>query len=590
MRRSIFFKIFAGYALTTIFLSGLILAFSFAEIREFYIEGATKDLKNLGTALETAATPLLLEKNYRRLDVFVKKVGKDITTRVTIIAPDGMVLADSEKDPATMENHRTRTEVAQALEGNVGKFLRVSDTLKEEMLYVAIPVKDQDKTVAVLRLSLFLKEMNQVLSRLKTKVLEVTLIILGLSLCGALIFARSLSKPISELSSAAKKVAAQDFNVRVFLKNQDELKDLADSFNSMVTQIKALFSELTHQKGELTSIISSLQEGLLVLGRDDRVLLSNESFEKITSDAALQGKYYWEVFREPQFDQLIKKVRDTRANCTEEIEFNTRVFLCSATYLESEGEIAMVFHDITGIKNLERVKTDFVLNVSHELRTPLTAIKGFAETLHDTVKDEEARHYVSVISRNTDRLINIIKDLLSLSHLEAKGMEPELSEVDLKDLVAGVLKIFEARAKEKNLYLRLTSDQTLRRMQADPFRLEQMFINLIDNAVKYSEKGGIDIILDRTEEGVAVIVRDTGIGISHEHLSRIFERFYVADKSRSKKVGGTGLGLSIVKHVVLAHKGSIEVESTLGKGTTFTITLPVPGSAGEVESGRTPGS
>jgi two-component system phosphate regulon sensor histidine kinase PhoR len=571
---------FTGYALIAVVLSGLILAFSFTWIRNFYVESAARDLKNLATALETSAIPLVLGKKYHDLDGLAKKVGKEINTRITFIAPDGRVLADSEADPAAMENHRTRTEVAQALEGKTGRFLRQSDTLKEEMLYVALPVTQGGKVVAVVRLSLFLKAMNTALSRITGQILLITFIILGLSLFGALLFSRRLTKPIRQLGAASRKVANQDFNVRVLLKSRDELKDLADNFNSMVAQIRNLFAELTHQKEELTSIISSLQEGLLVLDRDDRVLLYNESFRGLTDEGiGIGGKYYWEIFREPRFDELVRKVRRNRVNRMEEIEFGKRIFLCSATLLKSEEEIALVFHDITQTKILERVKTDFVLNVSHELRTPLTAIKGFAEALEESARDEETRHYVEIISRNTNRLIHIINDLLTISRLEAKDVELDFSAVDLKELTANVIKIFVTRIEEKNLYLRLSAEEDLPVIEGDPFRLEQMLINLIDNGVKYSETGGIDISLAKRAGKVAIVVKDTGIGIPREHLSRIFERFYVVDKSRSKKMGGTGLGLSIVKHVVMLHKGSIEVESIMGKGTVFTILLPLPRTA-----------
>ena len=575
MRRSIFFKIFGGYLLVTIVLSGLILAISFAGIRQFYIESATRDLKNLGVAIETSATPLITEKNYKALDSLVKRIGKEIRTRITIISPDGTVLADSEADPRRMENHGTRTEIAQALEGRTGRFLRLSGTLKEEMLYVALPMNAGNATIGVVRLSLFLKEMNQALNQLKARIGIITLVILCVALAAALFFSRGLSRPIRELSEASRRVADQDFDVRVFLKNRDEIRDLADSFNSMVAQIRTLFAELTHQKGELTSIISSLQEGLLVLDRDDRVLLCNDSFRKIISDGVIEGRFFWEVFREPRFDEMIRRVRTAGQNLMEEIEFRKKVYLCSATFLESEAEIVMVFHDITRIKNVERMKTDFVLNVSHELRTPLTAIKGFAETLQEEVTEEQAAHYVSIIRRNTDRLINIINDLLSISELEAPGVDRQLNRVDLRDLVGHVIKTFDQRVRQKNLYLRLETTEGLPVIQGDSFRLEQMFINLIDNAVKYSEKGGINVILAPDKQGVSITVKDTGIGIAQEHLARIFERFYVADKSRSRKLGGTGLGLSIVKHVVMMHKGTIEVESALGVGSTFTITLPL---------------
>jgi two-component system phosphate regulon sensor histidine kinase PhoR len=574
MRKSIFLKIFSGYLVVIIILSGLILALSFTTIRNYYIDTTEKHLKDLGIVLKVQITPLLYEKKFQELDTFIKKLGKEIHTRITIVAPDGVVLSDSEENPKSMDNHRTRTEIAQALEGNIGRFLRVSETLKEQMLYIALPVEKDKKILGVLRLSLFLKDINTVISHTRNKILQISLLIITISLLIALIFSRSLSKPIKELSAAAKRIANEDFSARVLLKNNDELKELADSFNSMAVRMKTLFDELSRQKEELNSVISSLQEGFLVLDRDEKVLLSNYSFKKIIQNNIVEEKFYWETFREPKFDELIKKIRGTKSNFTEEISLNNRVFLCSATFLGTKEEIAVVFHDITDIKNLEKIKTDFVSNISHELRTPLAAIKGFAETLDDKMHSTENKHYLDIIRRNTDRLINIINDLLFLSELEEKSTKLELVEVDLKIIVENITKIFEQRLKEKSLFLNLDVEINLPPVKADPFKLEQMFINLIDNAVKYTENGGINISLKSKGDKVEITIEDTGIGIPEDHLPRIFERFYVVDKSRSKKLGGTGLGLSIVKHVVLLHNGNIDVESSLGKWTKFVIMLP----------------
>ncbi|MCX5810579.1 MAG: ATP-binding protein, partial [Proteobacteria bacterium] len=236
-------------------------------------------------------------------------------------------------------------------------------------------------------------------------------------------------------------------------------------------------------------------------------------------------------------------------------------------------ETIVLLHDITDFKNLERMKKEFIANISHELRTPLTAIKGFVETLEDE-EDVKNKRYLEIIKRHADRLIHIVGDLLLLSENEEKGAELELEEVSLKNIIENVLKIFENRAKEKNININVTIQDTLPFIQADPFKLEQMFINLIDNAIKYTEEGEITISITENNGLIVINVRDTGIGISNEYLPRIFERFYVVDKSRSKRLGGTGLGLSIVKHIVNLHGGTIDVESTPGKGTQFIITLP----------------
>ena len=258
---------------------------------------------------------------------------------------------------------------------------------------------------------------------------------------------------------------------------------------------------------------------------------------------------------------------------SEELELNDRIYLCSATFLEAREETIVIFHDITERKNVEKMKRDFVVNVSHELRTPLTAIKGYVETLEEEV-DKKGRRYVEVIKRNTERLIAIVQDLLLLSELEEKE-SLEIEKVNIKEIVENVIRISEHKLKEKKLDFRVNIENDIPPLRADFFKLEQMFVNLIDNAIKYTEKGEISVSAKHDQEKIIIEIKDTGIGIPKEHLNRIFERFYVVDKSRSRKLGGTGLGLSIVKHIVILHKGKIDVESTAGAGTKFTVTLPL---------------
>lgn len=574
MKKSIFVKVFCAYFLMVVTLSALILIFSFKTIRNHYLATLTHDLKNLGTTLLLKATPLLAENHFEELDALVKRLGQDISTRITIIDPVGVVVADSEKNPKLMENHKTRPEILQVLEGKIGTSLRFSTTVKEEMLYVALPIELNGNIVGVLRVSLFLKDINRLLSTLKTHIIYSALIIALISLLGALIFSRSLSKPIRELSNASRKVASGDFNVRVFLKNKDELRELADSFNYMTDQIRTLFTQLSRQKEELDSIISSIQEGLLVFDKNGKILLTNESFKKIVQSSDIEGKFYWEVVREPHFGELIKRVRDEKRNYTEEVALHDKIFLCSTTFLGTREEIVVILYDITEMKNIEKIKKDFVVNISHELRTPLTAIKGFVETLEEEI-DEKNRHYVDIIRKHTDRLINIVKDLLTLSELEEKGTTLELEEVHLGNMMERVFKIFDPQMREKKLMRELKVEDALPFIKADSFKLEQAFVNLIDNAVKYTEQGKITLSLKQRDNQVMIEVEDTGIGIPDEHIPRIFERFYVVDKSRSKRLGGTGLGLSIVKHIVHLHNGTIDVKSTPNQGTTFSITLPI---------------
>jgi Signal transduction histidine kinase len=541
--------------------------------KNFYISSVTDELKLLGNALESEVAPYLEEKRFQALDALVKDLGRKIKTRITIIDTQGVVLADSQKDPKLMENHRNRPEIIQALTDSVGSFSRYSTTIKEDLLYVALPVRKDGKTIAVLRLSVLLKDLHNLLAILQKEILKSELIIILACLIGVFIFLKNLTRPIKKLTIGFQKVASGDFEAKVFLKRNDEVKQLADSFNLMTDQIKTLFEELSFQKENLNSIFASIQEGFAVLDEKGRIILSNESFKRITQTKLTGGKLYWEVIRDVKFGELIKKVRENKRNLSEEIELNGKVYLSSATFLTPREQIVIVFSDITETKNMEKIKRDFVVNVSHELRTPLTAIKGFAETLEEEV-DENAKTYAEVIKKNTDRLINIVQDLLLLSELEEKGSKRESEDVNLKHLVENVIRIFKSRLTEKGLDFQLKVENGLPVLKGDSFKLEQMLINLLDNAIKYTEKGKIVLALKRKDETVEIIIEDTGIGIPKEHLSRIFERFYVVDKSRSKKLGGTGLGLSIVKHIVLSHKGTIAVESSLTKGTRFTIRLP----------------
>jgi two-component system phosphate regulon sensor histidine kinase PhoR len=372
---------------------------------------------------------------------------------------------------------------------------------------------------------------------------------------------------------AAKNFAKGEFRTRVYLQAGGELKELETSFNEMAGTMEGLFGKLSRRNEELDTIVSSIQEILLVLDKNGRIKLTNESFKKALGNEDVQDKFYWEVMRCPDFSDLIKKVMEERKHLTQEIGFMDKNYLCSVTFLTSKEGMVAVLYDITELKNLEQMKKDFVANMSHELRTPLTAIKGFVETLEE---EEEIKnvHYLEIIKRHTDRLMNIVNDLLVLSELEQTDSALVIENVNLANLAENILKVFEHGAKEKGIQLKLVAGKDRKTIQADPFKLEQMFINLLDNAIKYTERGEVSIALKQTDSQSIIEISDTGIGIPASHLPRIFERFYVVDKSRSKKLGGTGLGLSIVKHIVLLHGGTIDVESAQGIGTKFTIVLP----------------
>jgi len=389
--------------------------------------------------------------------------------------------------------------------------------------------------------------------------------------------ARGTVRPIRELNAAFRKLSAGDFDVRVMPGKRGRLRELGDDFNDMAFRTKTLVAELRQQREALDAIVASIQEGLAVIDSSGQIGLANASFRKLAGEPQVEGRYYWEVIREPDFIELVRSVTSENPTAARQIEISDQGFACSASYLPAAQRVVLTCHNNSDVARAARMKRDFVQNVSHELRTPLTAIKGFAETMEATI-DRDNRPYLETIIRNTDRLVNLVQDLLTLSELEERGTELQIEDVDLPEVAGQMVKLFEARAASKGLRLALTvsgSPSEPPVLKADRFKLEQVFINLLDNAVKYTEKGAVEVAIRRGEAAATIEVRDTGPGIAPEHLPRLFERFYVVDKGRSRQLGGTGLGLSIVKHIVLLHGGEVAVRSTPGAGTTVTVTLPV---------------
>jgi two-component system phosphate regulon sensor histidine kinase PhoR len=338
----------------------------------------------------------------------------------------------------------------------------------------------------------------------------------------------------------------------------------------MVSQLKTLVTDLTVEKETLDTVLNSIQEGIVVMDKSGKVSLFNESLQKIIKTQFIKGKFYWELIRSAKIGALVDNLGAENNVLSDNVELDGRSYLCSSSLLSSSGQIVLTFYDVTEIVQLSAIKKDFVVNVSHELRTPLTAIKGFVETLEDEGV-EKSKRYLEIIKRHTDRLISIVQDLQQLAELESVE-KMELEKVNIAQLLAPILKMFETQLSKKGIQVELNVNNI--EVSADPFRLEQVFINLIDNSIKYTEKGKITITAEQDIRQTKIVVEDTGIGIPKEHIPRIFERFYVVDKSHSRKMGGTGLGLSIVKHIVQVHHGTISIESEVGKGTEVTITLP----------------
>jgi len=408
----------------------------------------------------------------------------------------------------------------------------------------------------------------------------------------AYFLARSLTHPILEVAQRAIQLVSSTFGKEVRVSSTDELETLSKAIGEMGTQSRSKIEEISKEKDYLQTILKGMTEGVLVVDGRGRILMVNDALRRLLSlSKDVSDKMPLEIIRNAELEGAIRKAIQDGENIALEldlnksgektIEVNVVSILPSSKRMDEDSEgirgAIAVFHDITRLKQLEKIRQDFVANVSHELRTPLTTIKGYAETLLDgALKEDQAFQFVQVIKRHTDRLTKIVEDLLMLSRIETKEFQLKMEAIPLRDFIDDVVEFVKEPAEKKKVSLSRSEIPSSLAVQADRDYLEQILINLLDNAVKYTPEGGKVIVsaIEKDSKEIQFSVEDNGIGIPKEDLSRIFERFYRVDKGRSKELGGTGLGLSIVKHLVQAHGGRVWVESQIGKGSTFYLTLP----------------
>lgn len=562
-----------GYLIVVTLLTSLIVYISYTTIRTHYIEDLNLDLDVYSKLLESELIQYDLIQDKNEINKLIKDFYYKSKVRITIIDKSGVVLFDSNELPSEMENHKNRPEILGLSKSTIGNSIRHSNTVEEDMLYAARRVTINNKQY-YLRTSFFVHKMNKLLFEVRAEIIEISVIVYLISILGLIFFIKNISNPIKQLSEASKKVAEGNFDVKVKIKSNDELGDLSANFNNMAKRLKKLFYKVNSQKEQLDTLISEIQEGLVVLNSRGRIKMYNDSFTSLLKIDNLIGKKLTKLIDNGNLKDLLEEVISNSKSITREIEVGKRQYLCSTSWIKMKNEVIILFHDISEFHKLELIKKDFVINVSHELRTPLTAIKGFSETLIDEIENKEQKHYVEIISRHTNRLIRIVNDLLHLSELEQSTISLILEKTSVDVLLNNVYNLFLQKSIEKGIEFILLIENKERILEIDNFRFEQLLINLIDNAFKYTDKGKIKIISKELDDRQIFIIEDTGIGIPQNDINRIFERFYTVDKSRSRRVGGTGLGLSIVKHIVLLHKGNIEIESEVNKGTRFIISIP----------------
>jgi two-component system phosphate regulon sensor histidine kinase PhoR len=532
--------------------------------------------------------PSLLESlDLAKTDSLSDELGHKIQGRITIIDKEGRVLADSYqsgKDLLNMENHKNRPEVAEAFQGKAGKSIRYSYTIKEDMLYVASPVKAQDEIIGVARLALPLTELRHIQNMI------FRLVLLGLvpafifSLLLSFGFSYRVTRPLRQMMQVGRRMSEGDFSQKVKVRAKDEIGELAEILNQMSVELSGKIEQITEDKSQMQSILSSMVEGVLAIDSQGKVILANSAMCLMFElDKSFYGKPYYELIRSHELNQFIQTVLSTRESQRKELSFihpREKDFMVQSTLVgkQKEGSIfaIFVFHDITELKKIERIRKDFVANVSHELRTPLTSIKGFIEALKDgAINDpEKSARFLAIIAQHTDRMNKIISDLLQLSQIESREFELKIEPFMIKELFEEVLYALKPVAEQKSHIVELILNSIAQKVLGDRYRITQALTNLVDNAIKYTPLNG-NIKIESRDKGeyIEIAVTDNGIGIPEKDLPRIFERFYRVDKDRSRESGGTGLGLSIVKHIIEAQGGKVSVKSQLGKGSEFSFRL-----------------
>jgi two-component system phosphate regulon sensor histidine kinase PhoR len=524
----------------------------------------------------------------REIARHVAELAERTRARLTLIDAAGLVTADSERDGREMDNHLDRPEIEQARLKGVGKAVRYSLTLKKDMIYVAVPLREESRITGYIRLSRPLTEIALATRGMGKTVFGIILAIVVVSLTIALLFSLKMLSPIRRLAAFAGQVRTGYIAGALRIDSQDEIGQLAACINEMVAVLQKKIQAADAEKRKLESVFFSMQEGVVVLDAENRIESVNRGMERMTGrlHGDVTGKTLLGAFRNSELHDALERFRQREETISEEIGLGEYPpVMMDVTFSAFHGETGgerktiLVFHDVTRLKKLERTRTDFVANVTHEIRTPLTAIIGFAETLQQGAFEdpETARKFLGTIRENAERLNRLVDDLLTLSGLELGEAKLRLEGIRIEEAFDQVLTVVEARAGEKGLMIRKEIAGELPLIRADRDRLAQILINILDNAIKFTPAGGTISIMASPgdKENLTVRISDTGVGIPKGEIPRLGERFYRADKTRSREMGGTGLGLSIVKHLMMAHRGRVIIDSVLGHGTTVSLTFPI---------------
>ena len=588
-KKKLIWHIFPSFLIITILSLSAVASYSTSYFKNFFLKNSEEELTIRAMFLQKKFADILREDTdpHHQIDLHCKDIGKRTGTRVTVILPSGLVVGDSFGDIKTMENHMKRPEIKEALKRKKGVSMRFSATLDKNMMYIALPVLNESSVMAVIRTSLSISTIDNEIKSVRNNILLAFILVVFAAAVTSLYVSRRISRPVEQMKTSAIEFAKGNLTARLPVPESEELSELAVTMNQMAQNLYEKIQDFKNRSMELEAVHSSMQEGVIAIDKSGRIITINDAAAKILGFSAskLKDRYILEIARNIEFQEFIQKALSTHEPVEEDIQIagdeDLALHIHSTALYESGNKrmgTLIIFHDITRIRRLEKMHKDFAANVSHELKTPLTTIKGFIETLqqmptNSDISDNE--NFLTIIEKNVNRMIDLINDLLALSRLERmQGTDIHLEDQNIAALIQVAVNTCHSKIQEKKMSIKIDCPEDIIAM-VDPILMEQAIINLVDNAVKYSPEGNlIEISAVKTVETIDIQIKDSGNGIQPEHQSKIFNRFYRVDKSRSRNEGGTGLGLAIVKHIVQYHNGKIEVESTKGLGSCFIISLP----------------
>ncbi len=583
-KKSIFKSIFPIFLVIFLFSILSITIYFVFFFKAFYINSSKNKLKEHSFFINHIVKENLRTMQIAELNSICKHFSEKNKMRITVIGIDGSIIADSYKQPQFMENHRNRPEFIEALNGKTITVERFSDTQNKHNIYFASPVYDKNKVIAIIRPSITLKSIHSTLKNVYINIFTIAICVFIISIFVSYIIAKKISKPLEYLKDISANYAIGDFSSKLVQTNITEIDVLSESMSQMANSIQDKISEVTLEKNQNHLVLTNMLEGVIAIDLDNKIILLNKATKKIFNiNIDYKNKNISEVIRNSKIVKLLSKINDNpvskRIKINENLEYTLDIKGVRLKDIDNKpiGKL-LVINDITKLVRLENIRKEFASTVSHELKTPLTAIQGAVETLLDGAINEQdsAIRFTKIIHKHSNRLKNLIYDILTISKIEQEldieSIQKESAQI--ANIINSVCDLCKEKLESKEIDLIVNCDVKINH-KVNISMLEQVFINLLDNAITYSQQGGkIKIDIKKEESVLYASIQDDGCGISSEHHSRLFERFYRVNKSRSRQKGGTGLGLAIVKHIIQAHNGKINIKSEVGKGAKFHFIIP----------------